>query len=64
MTQKLEANYNHYDSPQLCHAYVASHCDEKAYKHITLWLWSESVNLYKDSVNMLEHLKTIYNNLN
>lgn len=27
MTQKLEANHDHYDSPQLCHAYVASCCD-------------------------------------
>ena len=64
MTQKLEANHNYYDSPQLCCAYVASCCDGKAYKHITSWLWSESVNLYRDSTDMLEHLKTIYNNLN
>ena len=35
MTQKLEANHDHYDSPQLCHAYVASCCDGKAHKHIT-----------------------------
>ena len=24
MTQKLDTNHNHYDSPQLCHAYMAS----------------------------------------
>ena len=30
MTQKLDANHNHYDSPQLHHAYVASQCDGKA----------------------------------
>lgn len=64
MTQKLEANHDHYDSPQLCRAYVASHCDGKARKHIMPWLWSESVNLYEDSVDMLEHLKTIYDDLN
>ena len=64
MTQKLEANHDHYDSPQLCHAYVASHCDGKACKHITPWLWSKSVNLYEDSTDMLEHLKTIYDDLN
>ena len=64
MTQKLEANHDHYNSPQLHHAYVTSCCDGKAHKHITLWLWSKSVNLYEDSVDMLEHLKTIYNNLN
>ena len=64
MTQKLEANHDHYDSPQLCCAYVASCCDGKACKHITPWLQSESVNLYEDSVDMLEHLKTIYDNPN
>ena len=64
MTQKLEANHDHYDSPQLCCAYVASHCDGKAHKHITPWLQSESVNLYEDSTDMLEHLKTIYDDLN
>ena len=64
MTQKLEANHNHYNSPQLHCAYVASHCDGKAHKHITPQLQSKSVNPYKDSVDMLEHLKTIYDNLN
>ena len=64
ITQKLEANHDHYDSPQLCCAYVASHYDGKAHKHITPQLWSKSVNLYEDSVDMLEHLKTIYNDLN
>ena len=60
MTQKLEANYDHYDSPQLHCAYVASHYNGKACKHIMPWLQSKSVNLYEDSVDMLEHLKTIY----
>ena len=64
MTQKLEANHNHYDSPQLHHAYVASHCDGKAHKHIIPWLQSKSVNLYGDSTDILKHLKTIYNNPN
>ena len=64
MTQKLEANHDHYDSPQLYHAYVASCCDEKACKHIIPWLWSKSVNLYRDSTDMLKHLKTIYDNPN
>ena len=64
MTQKLEANHDHYDSPQLHHAYVASCCDGKACKHITPWLQSESMNLYEDSTDMLEHLKTIYDDLN
>ena len=64
MTQKLEANHDYYNSPQLHYAYMASCYDGKAHKHIMPWLWSESVNLYKDSINMLKHLKTIYNDLN
>ena len=64
MTQKLEANHDHYNSPQLHHAYVASHCDGKACKHITPQLQSESVNPYEDSSNMIEHLKTIYDDPN
>ena len=64
MTQKLEANHDHYDSPQLRRAYVASRCDGKARKHITPRLRSESVNPYEDSVDMLEHLKTIYDDPN
>ena len=64
MTQKLEANHDHYNSPQLHYAYVASYCDGKACKHITPQLWSKSVNLYEDSSNMIEHLKTIYDDLN
>ena len=35
MIQKLEANHDHYNSPQLHCAYMASHCDGKACKHIT-----------------------------
>ena len=35
MIQKLEANHDHYDSPQLHCAYMASCCDGKACKHIT-----------------------------
>ena len=64
MTQKLEANHDYYNSPQLHHAYVASCCDGKACKHITPQLWSKSVNLYEDSSDMIKHLKTIYDDLN
>ena len=34
MTQKLEANHNYYNSPQLYCAYIVSYCDGKACKHI------------------------------
>lgn len=64
MTQKLEANHDHYDSPQLRRAYVASRCDGKARKHITPRLRSESANPYEDCSDMIEHLKTIYEDPN
>ena len=64
MTQKLDANHDHYNSPQLRCAYVASWCDGKAWKHITPHLWSEAINLYHDSDDMIEHLKTIYKDPN
>ena len=64
MTQKLDANHDHYNSPQLCHAYMASWCDGKAWKHITPHLWSEAINPYHDSDDMIEHLKTIYEDPN
>ena len=35
MIQKLEANHDHYNFPQLCHAYIASCYDGKACKHNT-----------------------------
>ncbi|ODM14962.1 hypothetical protein SI65_09714 [Aspergillus cristatus] len=35
MTQKLAANADHFDTSQLRMAYIASHCEGKARKHIT-----------------------------
>lgn len=64
MTQKLEANAAHYDSPQLRRAYVANRCDGKAQKHITPCLRNEAANRYEDSADMIEHLKTIYDDPN
>ena len=64
MTQKLDANHDHYDSPQLHRAYMASRCDGKARKHITPHLRSEAINPYHDSDDMIEHLKTIYEDPN
>ena len=43
---------------------MASRCDRKAYKYITLRLRDESNSKYKDLPNILEYLKTIYNNPN
>ena len=43
---------------------MASRYNRKAYKYITLRLRDESDSKYKDSTNILEYLKTIYNNPN
>lgn len=64
MNQKLKANKDHYDTPELRIAYVAGRCDGKARKHITPRLRDESSRKYKDSTDMLEHLTTIYNDPN
>lgn len=64
MTQKLEANSDHFDTRQLRRAYVASRCDGKARKHITPRLRTDASNRYEDSDDMLEHLRTIYDDPN
>ena len=64
MSQKLAANEDHFDTSQLRMAYVASHCEGKARKHVTPRMWNEAMNPYTDSKDMLDHLKTIYSNPN
>ena len=43
---------------------MASQCDDKAWKHITPCLQSEAINLYYNSNDIIEYLKTIYKDLN
>lgn len=64
MSQKLTANADHFDSPQLRIAYVASRCEGKARKHITPRMREDVVNPYIDSKDILNHLKTIYDDPN
>ncbi|ODM22623.1 hypothetical protein SI65_00212 [Aspergillus cristatus] len=64
MTQKLTANADHFDTPQLRMAYVASRCEGKARRHITPRMRDDTMNLYTDSKDMLDHLKTIYSDPN
>ncbi|ODM23319.1 hypothetical protein SI65_00908 [Aspergillus cristatus] len=64
MSQKFAANADHFYTPQLCMVYVASRCEGKARKHITPGMWDDVTNLYTDSKDMLDHLKTIYSDLN
>lgn len=64
MTQKLAANADHFDNSQLRMAYVASRCEGKARKHITPRMREDAMNPYTDSKDMLNHLKTIYDDPN
>ncbi|ODM21263.1 hypothetical protein SI65_04316 [Aspergillus cristatus] len=64
MTQKLAANADHFDTSQLRIAYVASRCEDKARKHITPRMRDDAMNPYTDSKDMLDHLKTIYDDPN
>lgn len=64
MSQKLTANADHFDTSQLRIAYVASRCDGKARKHITPRMRDDAINPYTDSKDMLNHLKTIYDDPN
>jgi uncharacterized coiled-coil protein SlyX len=64
MKQKLEANADHYDSPTLRVAYVASRCEGTARKHITTRLREGALNQYTDSDDMMKHLETIFSDPN
>ncbi|ODM23163.1 hypothetical protein SI65_00752 [Aspergillus cristatus] len=44
MAQKLAANADHFDTSQLCMAYVASCCEGKARKHITPHMRDDAMN--------------------
>lgn len=64
ITQKLTANADHFDTPQLRMAYVLSRCEGKARKHITPRMREDALNPYADSKDMLNHLKMIYSDPN
>lgn len=64
MTQKFSANADHYDTPELRIAYVASRTAGKARRHITPRMRDGSKNKYQDSKDMFEHLKSIYSDPN
>jgi hypothetical protein len=62
--QKLVANADHFDTPTLQIAYVASRTAEKARKHLTPRLRKESSRPYHDAYDMLIHLENIYGDPN
>jgi hypothetical protein len=64
MKQKLSANADHFDTPELRMAYVASRTADNAREHLMPRMRDEAMNKYQDSDEMLEHLKTIYGDPN
>ncbi|KAJ5836205.1 hypothetical protein N7447_002231 [Penicillium robsamsonii] len=62
--QKLKANADHYPLPVHRKLYVQSRYEGKAQLHITPRLNAESMNPYRDSEDMIAHLKTVFANPN
>jgi hypothetical protein len=62
--QKLTENANHYNIPGLQIALVLGCMTRKAQRHIAPRLREGAINRYKDSDEILKHLKVIYNNPN
>jgi hypothetical protein len=62
--QKLTKNANHYNIPSLQIALVLGYMTGKAQRHIAPRLRDRAINKYKDSDEIFEHLKVIYNNPN
>jgi hypothetical protein len=64
MEQKLAANADHYNTPELRRAYVASRCEGDAAKHVSKRLREGAANRYTDSKDVLDHLKQVYHDPN
>jgi hypothetical protein len=62
--QKLTKNTNHYNIPGLQIALVLGYTTRKAQRHMAPRLRDGAINKYKDSDEILEHLKVIYNDPN
>jgi hypothetical protein len=62
--QKLTENADHYDIPGLRIALVLGCMTGKAQRHMAPRLREGAVNRYKDSDEIFEHLKVIYNDPN
>jgi hypothetical protein len=61
---KLAANEDHYPTPSLRLAYVKSRCGGRAAEHLITRSRDEALNKYTDSIDVLDHLKTIYQDVN
>jgi hypothetical protein len=62
--QKLTKNANHYNILGLQIALVSGYTTRKAQRHMAPRLREGAINRYKDSDEILKHLKVIYNNPN
>lgn len=64
MQNKLKANADHFSTPDLRMAYVASRCTGRAAKHITPRMRDGSTMPYEDSIDMMKHLDEIFGDPN
>jgi hypothetical protein len=62
--QKLIENADHYDIPGLQIALVLGYMTRKAQRHMAPRLRDRAINKYKDSDEIFEYLKVIYNDPN
>jgi hypothetical protein len=62
--QKLTENINHYNTPGLQIALVLGCITGKAQRHMAPRLRDRAINKYKDSDEIFEYLKVIYNDPN
>jgi hypothetical protein len=62
--QKLTENANYYNIPGLWIALVLGYMIGKAQRHMAPRLRDRAINKYKDSDEIFEHLKVIYNDPN
>jgi hypothetical protein len=61
---KLAANEDHYPTAALRLAYVKSRCGGRAAEHLITRSRDEAPNKYTDAIDILDHLKTIYQDVN
>jgi hypothetical protein len=61
---KLAANEDHYPTAALRLAYVKSRCGGRAAEHLITQSRDEALNKYTDAIDVLDHLKIIYQDVN
>jgi hypothetical protein len=61
---KLAANEDHYPTAALLLAYVKSRCGGRAAEHLITRSRDEALNKYTDAIDVLDHLKAIYQDVN